>query len=114
MGELAVPGAPVAVTEPVEMEVLNGERSPATAEANRRLLRSFSWLPFRTAIDFDGATTIHRTCRAQGVTPRGSLDCMIAAVALRNDAVLLAADRDIVRIAQVMGIHLDPASVGPD
>jgi hypothetical protein len=39
---------------------------------------------------------------------------MIAAVALRNDAILLAADDDIVRIAQVMGIRLDPASVEPD
>jgi predicted nucleic acid-binding protein len=77
-------------------------------------LRSFAWLPFRVATDFEAATTIYRMCRAQGVTPRGAIDCMIAAVALRNDAVLLAADRDIVRIAQVMGIRLDPASVGPD
>ena len=95
------------------MELLNGSRLDRL-EAERRLLRRFEWLPFRAATDFEGATAIYRTCRAQGVTPRGTVDCMIAAVALRNDAVLLSADGDLVRIAQVMGIRLDPASVEPD
>jgi predicted nucleic acid-binding protein len=114
MVELIEAGGPIAVSEPVEMEVLNGSSSPRTQREQRALLRRYDWLPFRSATDFEAATTIYRTCRVQGVTPRGSLGCMIAAVALRNDAVLLAADRDLVRIAQVMGIRLDPASVAPD
>jgi predicted nucleic acid-binding protein len=93
------------------MEILTGSRSPRAQRDERAFLRSFHWLAFRAATDFEGATTIYRTCRAQGVTPRGTVDCMIAAVALRNDAVLLSADRDLVRIARVMGIRLDPASV---
>ena len=105
--------AEVGVTEPVEMEVLNGSRTPRDQAAERALLRRFTWLPFVASTDFEGATTIFRSCRDQGVTPRGSLDCMIATVALRNDAVLLTADRDVARIAQVMGIRLDPASVDP-
>ena len=113
MIELVETDAELAVTEPIEMELLNGERSGSGLEASQRFLRSFTWMPFVTSTDFIGATAIYRTCRRQGVTPRGSLDCMIAAVALRNDAVLLAADVDLVRIAQIMGIRLDPASVLP-
>jgi predicted nucleic acid-binding protein len=111
--DLIVSKATISVTEPVEMELLNGSR-PGRLEAERRLLRRFTWLPFRAAADFEGATAIDRRCRSQGVTPRGTVDCMIAAVALRNDAVVLSADADLVRIARVMGIRLDPASVEPD
>ena len=113
LNELISTDSRIGVTEPVEMEVLNGSRTPRHLAAERALLRRFTWLPFVTATDFEGATTIFRTCRDQGVTPRGSLDCMIAAVALRNDAVLLTADRDLARIAEVMGIRLDPASIAP-
>jgi predicted nucleic acid-binding protein len=111
--ELIRRGALIGVTEPVEMELLNGEHTAARVEAQRSFLRSFTWLPFVTATDFEAATTIFRTCRAQGGTPRGTVDCMIAAVALRHEATLLTADADLARIAQVMGIPLDPASVSP-
>lgn len=39
------------------------------------------------------------------------LDCMIAAVAWRSGAVLLAGDGDMARIAKVFDIELDRASV---
>ncbi len=111
MIDLVANGGEVAVTEPVEMELLNGEQSGVGVEARRRFLRSFAWLPFVTATDFEGASRIFRACRRDGVTPRGTVDCMIATVVLRNDVVLLTADRDLARIAEVMGIRLDPASV---
>jgi predicted nucleic acid-binding protein len=41
------------------------------------------------------------------------IDCVIAAVALRRNAVLLAHDVDLARIAQVIGVDLDPASLRP-
>src|SRR5205807_2377555 len=37
-------------------------------------------LSFERVADFEGAALIYRRCRAAGVTPRGLLDCMIAAV----------------------------------
>ena len=36
---------------------------------------------------------------------------MIAAVAARNGASILAHDRDFARVARVMGIDLDPGSL---
>jgi len=46
------------------------------------------------------------------VTPRGIVDCMIASVARRHGAALLAHDVDIGRVATVVGIDLDHASLG--
>ncbi len=44
------------------------------------------------AADFHAAGRVYRTCRRAGVTPRGLIDCMIASVALRHSATLLAHD----------------------
>jgi predicted nucleic acid-binding protein len=66
---------------------------------------------FDTVSDFDGALRIYRRCRAAGVTPRGMLDCMIAAVVWRTGATLLAHDADMDRVARVIGIELDNASL---
>ena len=62
---------------------------------------------FDAAIDFDAATRVYRTSRRAGVTPRGMVDCMIAAVAWRHGAALLAADSDLDRVADVMGIRME-------
>ncbi len=103
-------GAEVALTDPVRMELLAGSRD---LESDRAVLDSLLFLPFRPATDFDGAALIYRTCREQGVSPRGLVDCMIASVAIRHHADVLTADRDLARIAEVMALRLDPASVVP-
>jgi predicted nucleic acid-binding protein len=102
---------PVAVTEPVIMEVVAGARSYQRESDLRRLLLRFHLLPFDAAADFDAAARIYRQCRQVGVTPRGLIDCMIASVARRNQAPVLAADTDLSRVARVVGIDLDDASI---
>lgn len=99
------------VTEPVVMEVLVGARNDTREQDLRRLLRRYTLLPFEASIDFDAAIRIYRRCRRAGVTPRGLIDCMIAAVALRHGATLLAHDADIARVAGVIGLELDEASL---
>lgn len=93
------------------MEVLAGARSDARGEDLRRLLLSFGFVPFDAVIDFDAAARIYRRCLHAGVTPRGMVDCMIAAVAHRSGAALLSWDVDMVRVAHVIGIELDEASL---
>jgi predicted nucleic acid-binding protein len=61
--------------------------------------------------DFHGAAHIYRRCRREGVTPRGLIDCMIASVALRTEAVLLAHDADLNRVAKVVDLEMDGASL---
>ncbi len=101
--------SPVAVTEPIVMEVLAGARDERREADLRRLLRRFELLSFDALSDFDGAARIYRRCRATGITPRGLLECMIAAVAWRCGATLLAVDADLHRVAHVIGIELDTA-----
>jgi predicted nucleic acid-binding protein len=110
---LIASGGPLSVTEPVMMEVLAGARNDQRALDLRRLLLRFPLLRFDAAADFDGAVRIYRRCRAAGVSPRGMVDCMIAAVAWRHGAALLAHDADLARLAHVIGIQLDepPAAV---
>jgi predicted nucleic acid-binding protein len=101
---------PLVVTEPVIMEIVAGARTDEREADLRSLLLRFPLLGFDAAADFDAAASIYRRCRRAGVTPRGMVDCMIASVALRNGATLLAADVDFSRVATVVGIHLDDAS----
>ena len=101
----------LAVSEPVVMEVLAGARSQPRESDLRRLLLRFELLAFDPVADFDAAVTIYRRCRRVGVTPRGLLDCMIAAVGWRCGAALLAHDVDLDRVAGVIGLELDGASL---
>jgi predicted nucleic acid-binding protein len=109
--ELIENDGPVAVTEPVIMEVLAGARDDRREADLRRLLRHFAMLSFDAVSDFDAAVRIYRRCRTAGITPRGMLDCMIAAVAWRADAALLAYDADMDRVASVIGLELDRGSL---
>ena len=109
--ELIETDGTLAVTQPVVMEVLAGARSDQREADLRRLLRRFELLPFDAVTDFDAAATIYRRCRRVGVTPRGMVDCLIAAVAWRHRAALLAYDVDLDRVARVVGIDLDDAGL---
>jgi predicted nucleic acid-binding protein len=109
--ELIATGGPVAVTEPVMMEVFAGARGDQQEADLRRLLLRFRLLRFDAAADFDAAALIYRRCRKAGTTPRGMVDCLIASVAWRRRASLLAYDADLGRVARVIGIGLDEASL---
>lgn len=102
---IAADGA-IAVTEPVIMEVTAGARDERRESDLRRLLLRFDLLRFDAAVDFDAATRIYRACRRVGVTPRGMVDCLIASVAHRHGAALLALDADVSRVAAVVGIEM--------
>jgi predicted nucleic acid-binding protein len=97
---------PLAVSEPILMEVLAGAKDTKRAQDLRRLLTSFEWIPTDAIADFEGAAVIYRSCRAAGVTPRGLLDCMIVNIAIRSGATLLASDRDFEKIATVVSLQI--------
>ena len=69
--DLIAADGPIAVTEPIVMEVIAGAVSPEREADLRRLLLEFAFIPFDAAADFDGAAWIYRRCRTQGVTPGG-------------------------------------------
>lgn len=101
----------LAVTEPVIMEICAGAKRDARERDLRSLLLRYHLLNFDSRIDFNLAVRVYRDCRKVGITPRGLIDCMIAAVAMRHHAHLLTCDRDLANIARVVDIPLDHASV---
>ncbi|MHB8507869.1 MAG: type II toxin-antitoxin system VapC family toxin [Candidatus Dormibacteria bacterium] len=114
IAKLLADGGELAATEPVIMEVLAGARAEKEESDLRRLLLRCNLLSFDAPGDFDSALRIYRRCRSGGVTPRGMVDCMIAAVAWRRGATLLAHDADLERVARVVGLELDAGSLqGP-
>jgi predicted nucleic acid-binding protein len=111
--ELIRADGPLVVTEPVIMEVVAGARTDERETDLRRLMLRFALLRFDAAVDLDAAARIYRRCRKAGVTPRSMVDCMIASVAHRHGATLLVADADLIRVAKVVGIDMDGASIAP-
>ncbi|MDN5919530.1 MAG: PIN domain nuclease [Pseudonocardia sp.] len=101
----------VTVTEPVTMEVLAGARDDRREDDLRRLLDRFHLLRFDAAVHGDGAVRIYRSCRRVGITPRGLIDCMIAAVAMSAGVPVLAHDRDLAAISSVVDLGLDEHSL---
>lgn len=110
MAQLIVDNRELAVTEPVVMEVLAGARTDACEQDLRRLLERFELLAVEPVADFEAAARLYRRCRRAGVSPRGLVVCLIAAIAWRTGASILAADADLDRVAAVAGIALDASA----
>ena len=113
MVDLAAPDTGLVVTGPVVAELAMGARTDRREQDLREALAVFPQLRFRGRRDLDAGAGVYRVCRRAGITPGGLLDCTIAAIALRHDAVLLTSDIAQARVAQVMPLRLDPASVRP-
>ena len=97
-------GSPVACTEPVLMEILAGARNPGEYAQLRATVTGVEWLRVDPAGDFDAAARIYGMARSVGITPRGLIDCLIVAIALRTDATVLTADRDVRRLAELVDV----------
>jgi hypothetical protein len=89
--------------------VLAGAGGEESAHRLRRLLTSFEWIPADAAADLEGAARIYRVCRSRGFNPRRLVDCVIASIAMRTGAAILAADRDFERMAEVVPLDIDRA-----
>jgi predicted nucleic acid-binding protein len=104
--ELIEGGDPVALTDVVFAEVLQGFRSDDEAELVERHLRAFPVLRLEGLEDFALAASLYRTARDKGVTIRNTLDCLIAAPCVRTGAPLLHADADFDRLASCSPLRI--------
>jgi len=102
---------PLAVTEPIVMEVLARAHHGPREDDLRRLMLRFDLLRFDAAVDLDAAMRIYRRSRHAEIIPKGMVQCMVASVAWRSGAALLTSDRTLIRIARVVGIEVDRASL---
>jgi predicted nucleic acid-binding protein len=99
-------GTELASTDVVLMEILAGARDKTDRDRLRRLLFSVEFVAVEGPGDYELAADLYRLCRAGGETPRKLNDCLIAAVAIRNEAELLCDDADFEAIARHSPLRL--------
>jgi predicted nucleic acid-binding protein len=104
--ELIEGGDPVALTDVIFTEILQGLGSDDEAELVERHLRAFPILRLEGLDDFALAASLYRTARQEGVTIRNMLDCLIAAPCVRSGAPLLHADADFDRLASCSSLRI--------
>jgi len=54
--------------------------------------------------DFEGAADIYRHATRRGLSPNSQVDCMIIAVAVRNEVPLITLDMKQAAIAELFGV----------
>jgi predicted nucleic acid-binding protein len=104
--ELLEAGAPIALTDVVFTEVLQGIRAERDANRVESYLRLFPVLRLETLDDFALAARLYREARRVGVTIRKTLDCLIAAPCVRDGAPILHADEDFDRLASCSQLEI--------
>lgn len=97
---------PIAVTEVIYCEVLQGIRDDAVFTKVRDILQAFPVLPLGGLQIADRAVGLYRACRKKGYTIRSTVDCFIAAVCLDAGAALFHRDRDFDVLAKVSGLEI--------
>lgn len=104
--QLIEDGEPVALTDVILTEILQGLRSEREARLVESRLRAFPILRLDGLEDFVLAADLYRSARGAGVTIRKTLDCLIAAPCVRTGAPLLHADADFDRLAGCTPLRL--------
>lgn len=97
--ELIEDGAPIALTDIVLTEILQGLPFEREARLVERQMRAFPVLRLESLDDFSLAAQLYRNARRAGVTIGKTIDCLIAAPCVRTGASLLHADADFDRLA---------------
>jgi predicted nucleic acid-binding protein len=101
---------PLLWTEPILYELTAGAGSPRRVEELRALLLRGPMVAVDGLQDWEDAAQLYRTARSKGLTVRSSIDCLIAAVALRTGSPLLALDRDFEALAHASDLVLEHPS----
>ena len=94
----------IADNEPIHLpgivitEILLGLSNNKEAERVAELLTAFEQPQELTLDDYKQAAEIYSPCRSKGKTIRSTIDCLIAALCLRDNHELLSKDRDFQAI----------------
>lgn len=105
----------VQTTDVVVMEVLAGARDEEHLRRLSGLLSRCDYVATQGLGDYEEAAALYRTCRRNGETVRALIDCLIAAIAIREDLVVLHADRDFDILARQAGLRTHAtAAPGPE
>ena len=91
---------------PVIQEVLQGFRDERAFHIARDAMLALPTIESPLGIFVvEEAVGLYRTARRQGLTIRSSVDCLIAACALRHGLAVLHRDRDYPQLAKVSALQ---------
>jgi predicted nucleic acid-binding protein len=93
-------------------EVLQGIREDKDYSAVSTRFDAFLYLPMSQKT-FRKSAEMYRALRKKGVTIRNAVDCMIAAVAIEHDILLLHNDRDFLPMANHCGLRVIDTDTPP-
>jgi predicted nucleic acid-binding protein len=97
----------LAICPPVIQEILQGVRDDLT---HKKLARSILALPCLEPLVgvavYQEASDIYRSGRRRGFTLRSSVDCLIAAIAIKNQVPIWHKDRDYDVIARFTNLKI--------
>lgn len=99
-------GRPLWTTGVVLQEVLQGARSPAQAADLRTMLAGCPAVEPSFPDTYEHAASLYERCQRAGRSIRGTVDCLVAAVALEHGLAVLGTDRDLVTLRDVCGLAL--------
>ncbi len=91
---------------PIVQEILQGFREEDAYRRARDAMLSFPIVesPLRSDVFLD-AVGLYRAARRGGRTVRSSVDCLIAACAIRHDLEVLHRDRDFAVLSQISALR---------
>lgn len=90
----------------VLQELLQGARSPAQADDLRVLLGGCTPVEPMFPDTYEHAASLYARCQRAGRTVRGTIDCLVGAIALEHGLAVLGTDRDLVTLSEVCGLAL--------
>ena len=104
--EAVAPLEEIILCLPVFQEVLQGFRDEHAFRTARQALSAFPMVESPLSLEvFEEAAQLYRRARRSGLTVRSSVDCLIAACAIRHALTVLHDDRDFSLLAQVSSLQ---------
>lgn len=100
--------AGLALTDVILTEILQGLRTDSDVRRVEDRLQPFPVLRLVSLDDYRRAGSLYRDARRRGRTIRKTVDCLIAAVCVREKVPLLHNDRDFDHLSQVTALMIHP------
>lgn len=92
---------PICICPPIIQEILQGVKNDYQFEQLKDQLLALNMLEYNVLQLSLSAAQLYRACRQQGLTVRKSLDCLIAAYAIRANVPLVHQDTDFDLIGRL-------------
>ncbi len=94
---------PFGISGLIYQEVLQGADSPKDFSQLQTYLGTQKFYhPADPIRSYEKAADLYFRCRRQGITIRGTIDCLIAQIAIEQKLYLLHHDRDFTKMADVI------------